>query len=376
MGLVYKIELEWEQTEASSSQAQETLLPRTLVVKTNPPGFRSLLASFFLESTREALFYKNYQEAFGKGFAASGFSDCIPKVFFASGDSWTGAYCIIMEDLSQDTVPGGHMFGNQCWGAVTLPSDVPHDPIQVLETIFLRVAKLHGAYWRDRSLLSHEWLKETKWLQGGDRGKWEYSITATRRNWDAVLTRIAEGKTKVVWSTNLINAMSRALANTSWESYQKEWHISQNPPFTLVHGDFHASNMLWRRGGSLKAGPFFMLDWPAVGIFCPFTELAQLVISHVPIELRRTHEKRLLRVYYDALVESARVPIGLTFEDCWERYKAGGIERWLQMLSIMASLRIPDECLQWFHEQVASFVEDHADSCRLPILLKSAYSLP
>lgn len=33
-----------------------------------------------------------------------------------------------------------------------------------------------------------------------------------------------------------------------------------------------------------------MVDWPEVGIFCPFTKLAQFMISNTSITLQRKHE--------------------------------------------------------------------------------------
>jgi hypothetical protein len=112
------------------------------------------------------------------------------------------------------------------------------------------------------------------------------------------------------------------------------------------------------------------------------------VISHVSIEVRREHEKRLLQVYYEELIRLLKLirqkevssesfsPLP-SFEDCWDRYKSGGVERFIQLLIILASFNLPVPALQWFERQVSAFVIDHADSCRQqPITFKTAYSLP
>jgi aminoglycoside/choline kinase family phosphotransferase len=171
--------------------------------------------------------------------------------------------------------------------------------------------------------------------------------------------------------------MDHMINNTSWSKFQANFDIrSPNTPFTLCHGDFHAGNVMWSR---TKTGPpCSLVDWSEAGIFCPFTELAQFLVSHASIELRRKHELQLVRAHYERLaVPAATFP----FSDCWERYKAGGLERWLQLLVLLAVFGLdkthglPESGVQWFHDQVAAFAEDHADSCKRPLMLMTGYRI-
>jgi len=452
MGLVYKISLEWEvEGEGEGGGGWGEILPGTVVVKANPSNFRSAFASAMLESRREVVFYEKFEELFEarirKVSAASSTEESlwssvhnlIPRVYFSGGDAKTGGFCILMDDLSPKTVLAGHLFGNQCWGAVPLPEELAHvSHVEVLETLYLQMAKVHALFWQDKSLVlspDQQWLKEGKWMKGTDRSTWEYAIQQSGDKWKVIQQQTQLKKQKgdgvVSWDPKLVAVTEAAIAKSNWEGFQKEWNIltAKNLPyFTLTHGDFHAGNMLWSKNPSLTNGaPFYLIDWPCAGCellplsspsslslfsstshshvlylflsslsvlsffaaFCPFTELAQFVISHVSIEDRREHEKRLLQAYYEELIRLLKLirqkegpssesssPLP-SFEDCWDRYKSGGVERFIQLLIILASFNLPVPALQWFERQVSAFVIDHADSCRQqPITFKTAYSLP
>jgi len=75
-------------------------------------------------------------------------------------------------------------------------------------------------------------------------------------------------------------------------------------------------------------------------------------------------------------------PKDFPLERCWDRYCAGGIEKWLQfmiLLSVMnlnAPNHLPDFGIQWFHDQVLAFLEDHgerASSCALSPGFKTGF---
>jgi len=173
--------------------------------------------------------------------------------------------------------------------------------------------------------------------------------------------------------------MSIALKNTSWDLFRRRMNIKDpHTAFTLCHGDFHASNMLWA-GGAKK--PFYLVDWSEVGVFCPFTDIAQFLVSNATVELRRKHEKRLFESYHNRLIERGVSPEIFPLEVCWENYKAGGIERWLQMFALLASFNLdnpknfPDFAVVWFQNQVQAFIQDHANGCKLEPGFISGYCL-
>jgi hypothetical protein len=314
-----------------------------------------------------------------------------------------------MEDLAAVAVLGSAPLGNQCWGPVELPEGVERDPATILAAVFGQAARLHAAYWRSGALLRRDmaWLKASDWLQGRGRARWHIAMGSMGRMWRRVTAAVAAGKLGVALEPAVVAAMDGALAHTTWDGYRAAFDVSPRArtraPFTLVHGDFHAANMMWVRAGASNAAgsarpPLYFLDWPEVGIGCPFTEIAQFMVSNATIEVRRAHEKALLRRYQEQLVAllgvgdggGAAAAAGCDWDTAWLRYRAGGIERWLQMLAILAVIHLdnpaglPEFGVRWFHGQVAAFVEDHyadvvaelAAKGLPPLALQSVYCLP
>jgi len=112
-------------------------------------------------------------------------------------------------------------------------------------------------------------------------------------------------------------------------------------------------------------------------VFCPFTDIAQFLISNATIELRRKHEKELFQHYYDTLTSHGVDKVQFPLDECFERYKAGGIEKWLQLDAILAYLglsnALPVSAVEWFDKQVDAFVVDHYESCKQKPVLMTTY---
>ncbi len=367
IGSMIKLALNW------SPKTDDSALPNSLVVKTVSQTFRHKLVSVILGNPREAYFYSHFYKCTTPDKQIS----VLPRVYHSSGSYFTGNFVIVMEDLSRNNILSSQLLGNQCWGPVQIPKSVEQDPLVIINTIFAEIATVHSMFWRDRNLLRHSWLKNVDWIQGNSRHTWEFCINTMSKKWSKVKTFLEQNTGTVKWSPKLVKTMDQVIQNTSWSNYQENFDIhSPNTPFTLCHGDFHAGNIMW---SMTKAKPqITLLDWSEVGVFCPFTELAQFLVSNATIKLRRNNEKQLFKAYYDPLsISHSDFPLS----DCWERYKAGGIEKWLQMLVILTCLSLdsnalPMSAIQWFHDQVSAFIDDHADSCKRPLMLMTGYGIP
>lgn len=349
----------------------DTRLPRSFVIKTVKPERTSSAATLFLGHAREGLWYAQFAMRGGKHAAlAKGFP--LPRVYYADGNTWTGTFLVLMEDLS-DGVPVTQMLGNQCWGPPPrpIPSDVAFDHASILDTVFMRMADIHAQTWQSKELLQLSWLKNVEWLQGRDRARWELGVRNVQWKWQALLEASRTGKSDIVWPKELIEAMDAMAAATSWEGFLKNLDVSKpSTAWCWAHGDFHAGNMIWARpshehGGAADDGhDFYMVDFAEVGVFSPFVELAQYMVSNATIEVRRAHERRLFERYHARLVERGVSADAHPLEDCWLLYQAGGVERWLQHLTLLGFLHVrlnalPADSVRWFCEQVRSFVADH-----------------
>ena len=63
-----------------------------------------------------------------------------------------------------------------------------------------------------------------------------------------------------------------------------------------------------------------------------------------------------MRAYYQRLQQ--RGVADLSWEQCWREYVSGGVERWVWLLALLASM-CPPAMTQYFQDQLAAFVRDH-----------------
>ncbi|CAM6103098.1 unnamed protein product [Calypogeia fissa] len=390
VGLIYKIIIQYSlqdddpqqqekvnpKPDESSPSPPDVQFPRSLVVKREKEGFHSRLQSRYFQNAREAIFYAKFAPRHESVFAS-----IVPEVYHSRGSLLTGEFVIVMEDLTEKAVPSTHMLGNQCWGPppTPLPEAVKHiSEVEIVRTIFTEMAKVHARFWMDESLLTEEWMTGVKWRNGDGRWGWEAAFEHMRARWVDLSTRELGGK---IFTNLQREVVERLLRGTQWRVWQRENGVMSLGAekrtascFTLTHGDFHAGNILWRIDQSKDQA--IMVDWSEVGMGCPFTDLAQFMISNATVEFRRENERQLFDEYYQQLVERGVDPKQYPPEMGWERYKAGGIERWLQLLILLAAAEfaVPEFALLWFSRQVDSFLQDHYSS--VPKCFNSVYCLP
>lgn len=154
-----------------------------------------------------------------------------------------------------------------------------------------------------------------------------------------------------------------SLSRMSWSGFLRR---VQDSPWTLVHGDFHSANVLYR-GAHEKP---LLLDFEMVGLGSGAQDLGQYFISHLAPSARRLLEKSMLDKYY-AVLTAFIGENGYSYDACYREYVYGGVEKWIFLL-LALSATIPDKMMQYFHDQVQSFAMDHsvtAESISMPRVL-------
>ena len=71
------------------------------------------------------------------------------------------------------------------------------------------------------------------------------------------------------------------------------------------------------------------VDWPEVGIWEPMVDIGQTMISDIKLDVRREHERDLVKTYWDNLISRGVSPTEYTFQQCWKSYQRSPIERWI-----------------------------------------------
>ncbi len=105
-----------------------------------------------------------------------------------------------------------------------------------------------------------------------------------------------------------------------------------------------------------------VLDWEMVGLGSGPQDLGQYVLSNMSIEERRSCEEQIVKNYWEELTSHGVDRDLFTWEECWNEYRIGGVERFLWFLVYFCGQPDGSPLLKWgqfFHDQIADFLKDH-----------------
>eukprot|EP00004_Rigifila_ramosa_P028178 TRINITY_DN947_c0_g1_i2.p2 TRINITY_DN947_c0_g1~~TRINITY_DN947_c0_g1_i2.p2 ORF type:complete len:256 (-),score=57.72 TRINITY_DN947_c0_g1_i2:56-823(-) len=236
----------------------------------------------------------------------------------------------------------------QIWGGVPAAA-AQVDQAEALVLVVRQAARLHARSWRDPALLSLPWLKTSAWLRGDDRSGWERAVEGCKTRWHSVKTEVRFAVFRL--APQLRALIDAAFAGSSWAVFQA--HVAdRTTPWTLCHGDFHASNMHLYPAA---AGParLVVYDWSEVGPWEPMTDIAQLFISDVRLSsLAAGAGERAIEAYHAELCAQGVGDYPLA--QCKADF-ARGVERWLFLFPLLASLGLPEALVDYFQAQIMAF---------------------
>jgi aminoglycoside phosphotransferase (APT) family kinase protein len=154
-------------------------------------------------------------------------------------------------------------------------------PEQV-ELAIRELARFHATWWNDARLESLRWL----WPD-------VQSLSLLRELFSSALSKRQK---ELEAETPMLARVAAWLAESLAQSPAEPPPLK--PPLTLVHSDFHVSNLFFPR----PEGRFAVVDWQTVRVAeTGATDLARLLVSGLGIERRRAHQDRLLGLYHEAL---------------------------------------------------------------------------
>ncbi|KAL9642556.1 hypothetical protein ABK040_011122 [Willaertia magna] len=355
-GLTNAIMKRIEITYKKEEENNKTLLPKTLVLKISGNDEQTRRHITQTKMFREALFYSS---EFAK---CESTKNIIPVIYYASGNEEKGEFVILMEDLKKEGFVGvNYVCGNQIWGMPTFDFELP-DKVKTLESLYKQLAKFHAKNFNNHSLLSEEWLKGVNLLKGNDKERYETGLKRGFDSWERTKLKIKEQKTEVKYSTKLIEIIDKSFEISTWENLQN--HLQNETlkkGFTLIHGDFHGSNM-FVDCNTLKV---ILYDWSEVGVWEPTGDLSQMLISDIPPQVFKENSRKLMEIYHETLLKESNGRLteeNYPFSYCWETFCKGGVEKWIWMFSVISDLpNFPEKGTQYFHDQLLEFIESHGD---------------
>ncbi|KAL3922835.1 MAG: hypothetical protein SGILL_001990 [Bacillariaceae sp.] len=334
---------------------------KTLIIKQVSESGKPLSQQLGL--AREALFFNQLASKVKFNRKGDDDTECIPKVYYSWGDMASGSKIVVMEDLSNDYLDSGILFGPgnpNNWKrdlpakiaeAYPSPAKAPSSA-EVANETFLAIAQVHATFWKSKDLLKDEysWLRGANWVNGNDEASWKASQGLIQGMWASIADTIDD---KITWDPLVKSILTKAMDGISWEA-QLERLNANGANYTLAHGDFWPGNVMISKKNvhDLKC-----LDWEMVGVGSGPQDLGQYVLSNMDPQERRDCEAEVIRNYHNEVV---RLGVDLSWEECWKEYTIGGLERWLWFLVYFCGQSGP--LLSWaqfFHDQVKEFVHDH-----------------
>jgi hypothetical protein len=128
-------------------------------------------------------------------------------------------------------------------------------------------------------------------------------------------------------------------------------------PRTVVHGDFRADNLLF--DGRCGEVPLAVVDWQTIGTGAPALDVAYLLTTSLPTDVRRAEERALVAGYHRRLGDLGVV--GYPADDLWDSYVRHcfqGLVLLACAAMIVARTQRGDEMFLTMIERCATAVDD------------------
>lgn len=208
-----------------------------------------------------------------------------PLCFVASFDRDSGHFGLMLEDLTaRDAV---------------FPNVTMNVTIDQVRSLVSHLAALHAKYWESPAL-----DREFSWMatpsSGGMEDVWKQ------------LLPIVESHTKAdPWRAEIYAGLGRPMTELHANMLRIAATALERGPRTLLHGDTHLGNSYALGGNEMG-----WLDFQLSHRGCYSRDLTYLITTALSIEMRRQHERELLRFYLEEIRRLGVVHVP-TWDEAW-----------------------------------------------------------
>jgi thiamine kinase-like enzyme len=206
-------------------------------------------------------------------------------------DVATKSFGLLLEDLSSRTL-------------ISQVAGVDH--VRAAQALHA-LAQLHGTWWSSPALDALDWmprLEDPINLAAGAqyREAWPLCRERIGDQLPAGALELAEG-TQAQFEELLLAGAAEA-------------------PATICHGDFRADNLMFDDGAAEEVDRVAVLDWQISYRGPAITDVAYFLCQSLTVEERRTHERALVRGWYDAVTEAHGGELtDYPFDLAWRQYR-------------------------------------------------------
>jgi hypothetical protein len=216
-----------------------------------------------------------------------------PVAYASHFDPPTGRFGLLLEDLGDREA--------------RFPSALDPVTLEEVRSLLGDLATLHAAFWG-----SPRFVGDLEWV-GTPMSGGMYEV------FDQIgLELIEDQVARHPFKQELIAPLGRSVPQM-WELL---WHVQERhceSPTTLLHGDPHVGNTYLLPGG--LGG---LLDWQLMMRGSWAHDVTYLIVTALEPEVRRTHERELIRWYLERLAE-AGVDDAPSPTEAFERYRAAAL---------------------------------------------------
>ena len=259
--------------------------PETIIIKLSSmdPSKKTIVHAMRMYE-REVYFYKQI---------APTINVRIPQCYYADINIETGSHVLLLEDIA----PARN--GNRFTGC----------SIDEAECAIREIAFFHVSWW-EKSQLS-----ALAWLDARERSQKPQGTAV--RNWKPFLEKMGRILPEAAQEAGAFLVTKRSLVHE---------HLQQ-PPLTLVHGDFQPDNFFFAtpEGGF----PFAVIDWQQISLRRGIYDVAGLLCKNLSIDARRAAEQKLLHLYHIILLENGIQ--NYDYEQLWYDYRISVIEYFVKL---------------------------------------------
>ena len=209
-----------------------------------------------------------------------------PTCHFAELDETTGAFTLVLEDLSGRTRPGDVL---------------EESTADECSAVLAELAHLQGASWNSPTTAAMPWLADfERTIQLFD------SMPAGLEPWLTRFGHALEPQQVTLFETVIPQA--------------GKWIRSWTGPSVVQHGDLRTDNILFSLDPVPRAT---LLDFQTVRLGPPGTDPAYFLGSSLSTETRRSAERALLAEFHERLIANGIA--GYDFNECFRAYREGAL---------------------------------------------------
>ena len=231
-----------------------------------------------------------------------------PRRYYSAANPAAQEYILLIEDLAPAQV-GDH--------AVGCTLDQARISIE-------SVAKFHATWWEHPQL-----DKIGEWMPMIDAPVQQFAAGAYQQAWEPFLQMFGA----------MLSPEVKSVCERIGQNVVKIQSSFAAPPLTISHGDYRTDNLFF---ASSEGGPAFAVaDWQISTRGRGAFDVSYLLCGGLEPDLRRAHERDLVKLYHDTLV--ANGVAGYSFEQCWDDYRRGALFMFVYIVIAIGTLDAANE---------------------------------